>query len=212
MNPLIADFMHDVQQQHAATRYERHPVKLCEAFDIQYCLGPVSMANLGPPAMVVVRAEEFGSRRLFTVAHEVAHILMRRGGYHNRILREHASVPDMKRHIEKLADFAAGLLLMPEPDVQEARQLFGETPAAVLHLMRLSGASEGAAMRRWAWQDVTASRGVFVSEYNHISDTSTCNLRLPFNRWERVPEVALHHPEVSALSVGWRRVMGVVSW
>jgi len=208
VNPLIADFMHDVQQQHAATRYERHPIRLCEAFDMQYCLGPVRRANLRLPAMVVVRAEEFSSRRLFTVSHEVVHILMRRGGYHQRILRENASVPDTKRPIEKLADFTAGLLVMPEPDVREARQLFGETPAAVLYLMRLSGASEGAAMRRWAWQDVTARQGVFVSEYNHTSDTSTCNLRPPFNRWERVLQGALHHPEVSALSVGWRRVMG----
>ena len=212
MNPLIADFIDYVQNEHASTRYERHPAQLCEALDIEYCSGPCNMAHFGPPSMVVVRPEEFGSRLLFTVGHEVAHILMRRGGFHRRILRDHASVPNMKQHVEKLADFAAGLLVMPEPEVREARQLFGETPAAVLHLMSLSGASEAAAMRRWAWQDPTACRGVFVTQGNYISDLSACNMRLPVSRWERVPEVTLQHPEVAASSVGFGRVMGVVAW
>lgn len=212
MNPLIADYLAYVQYRHSKTGYERDPAKLCAKLGIQYNAGPCNMANYGPPPMIVVKYEEFGSRRLFTVAHEVAHILMRRGKFHGKILSQHASVYDMKRHTERLADFAAGLILMPEPDVLAARLLYRETPAAVLHLMKLSGASEAAAMRRWAWQDTEASRGVFVAEGNYISDLTACNMRLPVYRWQRVPEVALHHPEVAAMSLGGSRVMGVVSW
>lgn len=212
MNTLIADYMQYVQHRHRDLKYERDPIKACQGLGVNYSAGPRSASNFGPPAMIVVEYGVYGSRRLFTVAHELAHYFMHEGGFHPRILREHASVPDMKRHIEKLADFAAGLLLMPEPDVLEARQLFGETPGAVLHLMHLSGASEAAAMRRWAWQDITASRGVFVAQGNYISDLSACNMRLPVSRWQRVPEVALQHPEVAALSVGRGRLLGVLSW
>ena len=212
MNPLIADYMQFVKHRHLDLKYERDPIRACKALGINYSAGPRSSCNFGPPAMIVVEYGLFGSRRLFTVAHELAHFFMHEGGFHSRILRDHASVPNMKQHVEKLADFAAGLLLMPEPDVREARQLFGETPAAVLHLRSLSGASEAAAMRRWAWQDTSASRGVFVTQGNYISDLSACNMRLPVSRWQRVPEVTLQHPEVAASSVGYGRVMGVVAW
>lgn len=84
--------------------------------------------------------------------------------------------------------------------------------AAVLHLMRLSGASEAAAMRRWVWQDTAASRGVFVTQGNYISDLTACNMRLPFARWERLLVVTLRHPEIAASRVGYGRVMVVVSW
>lgn len=212
MNPLIADYLQYVQQRHADLKFERDPVKVCDALGIHYSAGPRSACNFGPPAMIVVEYGEFGSRRLFTVAHELGHFFMHEGKFHKQIVREHASVYSIKRHVEKLADFAGSLLLMPEFDVRAARREYGERPEAILHLMKLSGASEAAAMRRWAWQDMEASRGVFVTQGNYISDLTACNMRLPVSRWQRVPEVTLRHPEVAALSLGAGRLMGVVSW
>jgi hypothetical protein len=55
-------------------------------------------------------------------------------------------------------------------------------------------------------------RGAFVTHGNHISDLSAYDMRLPFWRLDRVPEVALHHPEVALVSLGRRQALGVVAW
>lgn len=214
LDRLIADTLDFVEGEHAKTEWERDPAKLCALWGIRYEVGPRNMARSREDDragdLITVTADSYGSRHLFTVAHEMAHILAKRGGYIRLIRHHHASVPDMRRHIELIINYAAGRLLMPATDLQEAWDLYRERPEAVLHLMSLSGASEAAAMRRWAWQDVSAYRAAFVAQGNYIQDVTACRARMPFRRHDRVPELHILHPDVTLTSLGSGRVMGTV--
>lgn len=213
MDPLIADLMAYIEDQHAATGFQRNPRRLCERLDIQYLAGPRHLARSGQGGdLIMVAPEDYQSRLLFTVAHEVAHVLMVRGGYRALIQHHHSSVPNMRAHLEKLANHGAGLLLMPSHDLVDARRRHGETPKAVLHLVERCGASEAAAMRRWVWQDVGQARAAFTVQGRYVDDVICCRARLPFVRWDRVPELPLTHPELSVLSLGAGRVLGTVAW
>lgn len=210
LDPILADYFDYVETEHAAVGYERRPRELCAALGIGYHVGPRSFALFHPEAeLIVVRHEDFGSRALFSVAHEIAHILAHRGGY-DRLIRHHHTGVEPRRHLERVINHAAGRLLMPEPEVYRVRRVFGETPEAILALATSSGASEGAAMRRWVWQDVNEYRAAFVAQGNYIEDASACRARLPFRRWERVPELQLADPALNLLYLGTGRVMATV--
>ena len=90
--------------------------------------------------------------------------------------------------------------------------MHGDKPQAILKLMELSGAGRMTAMLRWAEQDFDEHRGVFVADGSYIMATAAYGLRLPFRRFDRVPEVLLHSREVSGFSLGGRELMGTVAW
>ena len=210
MDPLLADYFDYVEAEHAAVDHERRPRELCSALNIGYHVGPRSFAVFHPAAeLIVVRSEDFGSRDLFSVAHEIAHVLAHRGGY-DRLIRHYHTGVDPRRHLEQIINHAAGRLLMPGPELHRVRRVYGETPEAVLALASSSGASAGAAMRRWAWQDVSEYRAAFIAQGNYIEDATACRARLPFRRRERVPELHLADPALSLLRLGAGRVMATV--
>lgn len=210
LDPILVDYFDYVESEHAAVCYERRPRELCAALGIGYHVGPRSFALFHPEAeLIVVRHEDFGSRELFSVAHEVAHILAHRGGY-DRLIRYYHTNVEPRRHLEQVINHAAGRLLIPAPELGRVRRVYGETPEAILALATSSGASQGAAMRRWAWQDVNEYRAAFVAQGNYIEDATACRARLPFRRWERVPELHLCDPALSLLQLGAGRVMATV--
>lgn len=213
LDPLIADLLACIEDTHAATDYERDPIRFCELQNIEYRLGPSNLARVGRyggPDIICVQSAQFGSRDLFTVSHEIAHIIAKREGY-IRLIRHHHLVRDMKRHIELLMNEAGARLLMPAPDLYSAAMTFGDKPGAIRHIAELSGASQMAAMRRWVRQDFGEARGAFEIQRGYIYDLVSYRARLPFRKWARVPEVALEHPELMLLSLGGGRVLGTVT-
>jgi len=210
MDDLIASYLHYVQAEHARTGYETNPHELCKKLDIKYVPGEHNLANAGPPSIVIINVDQYGSRRLFSSAHEIAHVLMARGGFKKRIKREHACLGlRMKSHIERIADYAAGTLLMPEPILREAWELYGDTPRAIVHVATVSGASMPAAMRRWVMQDLTASRAAFLVHGKYVRDLATCNISLPFERHERLPEPTIRHPGLRVIRYRPGRYVGM---
>ncbi|SMB89109.1 ImmA/IrrE family metallo-endopeptidase [Deinococcus hopiensis] len=214
MDLLISDLLDYIEEQHAATNYERDPVKLAEAWGIRYEVGPRYLARSRDYDMrndlICVTEEEYGSRHLFSVSHEFVHVLARRGGYIKLIRYYHASVPDMRKHIELIVNYGGGRLLMTAQDLYEATREFGDSPNVILRLMEVSGASEAAAMRRWSWQDIHEYRAAFTAQGNYIQDAVRCRARLPFKRGDRVPEIHIVHPDVNLVYLGDGRVMGTV--
>lgn len=209
--------MECIEDEHAQTNFTRDPLTFCQLQGIDYVIGPRSLARASRyqddgPDLIVVSPEGYGSRDLFTISHEIAHVIARREGYIKAIKRHHACVPNMRQHIEALMNHAAGLLLMPAPDLRAAYELFGETPRAIAHLAELSGASHGAAMRRWSWQDVAEARGAFLARERLILDVTACRMRMPFKRDDRVPEIHIAHPDISLLALPDGRLLGVVGW
>lgn len=116
----------------------------------------------------------------------------------------------MKRHIELLMNEGAGRLLMPLHDLEAATREHGDTPRAILHLAEVSGASLPVALRRWVRQDWNESRAAFEIEGNYVQDVTAWNARLPFWKWDRVPDVALEHPDLMLLGLGQGRVLGTL--
>ncbi|AFZ67539.1 ImmA/IrrE family metallo-endopeptidase [Deinococcus peraridilitoris] len=189
MDALIADFLNYVQTEHQRTGYETDPQALCRKLNIEYRIGGKNMAYGGDPAFIYVKRDENGPRRLFNSAHEIIHVLMARGGYKTLIQHEHACLgKKIKEHIEQLVNFGAAQLIMPHPLLTEAHRRFGDTPAAIIYLTTHSGASIEAAMRRWAWQDITERRAAFLTYGSYVHDITSCNYQLPFWLYDRIPE------------------------
>jgi len=209
---ITSDLLSYVIGELEKTDFERDPILLCEKLEVQRHSGPRHIAYSGEVDIILVKTEEFGSRLLFDIAHELSHVLIKRGGYDAAIRHYHSSVPNMKQHMEELANYIAGVILMPPHDVYDSQRSTGDSPLTIMKLAELSGASANAAMRRWATQDLSGRRGAFITEGNYIQDMTTCNLWLPFQRFDRVPEIALHHPEVNVLSLGEDRLLGTVAW
>ena len=213
LDPLTSDLFDCLHETHERIRFERDPLRFCQALDIQYVLGPSNMARVARwqsgPDLIVVRHEQHTSRDLFTIAHEAAHIIAKREGY-IRLIKRHHQAQDMKRHIELLMNEGAGRLLMPLPDLEAATREHGDTPRAILHLAEVSGASLPVALRRWVRQDWNESRAAFEIEGNYVQDVTAWNARLPFWKWDRVPDVALEHPDLMLLGLGQGRVLGTL--
>ena len=209
MNDRVAsllDFGADLQAKHD---YPRTPAAFARAVNIRLIPGTEDSSNAGPPAIITYNKRYGLNYRRFTLWHEIAHVLAHRGGY-DRLIRHYHTGVDPRRHLEQIINHAAGRLLMPGPELHRVRRVYGETPEAVLALASSSGASAGAAMRRWAWQDVSEYRAAFIAQGNYIEDATACRARLPFRRRERVPELHLADPALSLLRLGAGRVMATV--
>ena len=76
LDPLTSDLFDCLHETHERIRFERDPLRFCQALDIQYVLGPSNMARVARwqsgPDLIVVRHEQHTSRDLFTIAHEAA--------------------------------------------------------------------------------------------------------------------------------------------
>lgn len=214
LDPLTADLFDCFHETHERIGFERDPMRFCQQLDIQYVIGPANMARVSRwqsgPDLIVVRREQYTSADLFTIAHEAAHIIAKREGY-IRLIRKHHQVSDMRRHIELLMNEGGARLLMPAPDLELAAQEHGDSPRAILCLSDLSGASLPAALRRWVRQDWAEPRAAFEIHQNYVHDVAAWNARLPFWWGERVPEVALEHPDLMLLGLGRGRVLGTIA-
>ena len=77
--------------------------------------------------------------------------------------------------------------------------------------MTLSGTSEAAALRRWVRQDFCESRATAVFQYGYVADVVRWRARMGLRRWDRVPEVALEHPDLMLLRTGPGRILATVA-
>lgn len=144
--------------------------------------------------------------------HELAHVLLERSGIEAEVIRQAGSRAEAMPYIEGMCHHAAGLLQMPAPLLHEATRKYGSHAKAIVHLHQNSAASLPSAMRRWVYDDPAAHRAAFTTSGSYIADAVTCNVYLPFWKLDRVAEVTLAHPEVQAVSIGRRQLLGVVSW
>lgn len=214
LDPLTADLFDCFHETHERTGFERDPRRFCQLLDIRYVFGPSNMARVARwqsgPDLIVVRGEQYTSTDLFTIAHEAAHIIAKREGY-IRLIRKHHKVSNIKRHIELLMNEGGARLLMPQPDLEAAAREWGDRPQAILHLSDMSGASLPAALRRWVRQDWEEPRAAFEIQRQYVHDASSWNARLPFWTGDRVPEVALKHPDLMLLGLGKGHVLGTIT-
>ena len=211
MRTATFEFLKKLQATHAKHDYTPDPYELATREGIQIIKGRQNQASAGPPAVIILTEDRYMARRRFTMAHEFGHVEMQRLGLEDAIAAE-VDPDDADTHIEAVANFGAGLLLMPEPMVLEILKEHRRTPQAILALAKKGRVSLSAAMRRFVSFDLEAELAAFATSGSYIADTATCNRALPFYRYDRVPEVGLMLPDAALMAVTPCKVLGVVTW
>jgi Zn-dependent peptidase ImmA (M78 family)/DNA-binding XRE family transcriptional regulator len=73
-------------------------------------------------AFVLINSHDITiERQLFTLAHEIGHLILHRNEYHNALIEEGTKEQDKAR--ENVADFFAGHLLVPQAELERMYQL-----------------------------------------------------------------------------------------
>lgn len=190
VNDRLASLLDFGAELHAHHDYPATPVKFAQATGIRLIAGTEESANAGPPAIITYNAARGSHRRRFSLWHEMAHVLM---GWHGIDADFDVWPDEMEGQVarEQAANLLAGLLMVPRPAMREALDLYGPSPAAILHLQDRTGMSEGVCLRRFTLDDLEASRAAAVFLGSHVADVSAHNYPLPFWRGARVPEPAL---------------------
>ncbi len=208
----VSTFVTYLQETHERFGYETDFNRLAHQLGIIVLPGRYNSATAGPPGIITIQHAEFGARRSFTSQHELSHILMQRCGVEAELVRHFGDYDEAEPHIEALANYGAGLLLMPEPLYVQAVGLHGHTPEAILHLQQHSLASLQAALRRYVYAEPDERRAAFRTSGSYIADVAALNCTLPFWRWDRVPEPSMVLDEVEMLySPSGRTGLGVVT-
>ena len=211
MRDATRTFLSYIALEHARHSHQHDPWILAYDLGIRVIPGRQNRGSAGPPAVITLARDASRPRQRYTLHHEISHVLMQRADLENDILAE-VDEDDAENLLERVADHAASLLLMPAPLVERLVEQHGHAPVLIPELAREAQASLPAAMRRYVYADADAHRAAFVSSGSYIADAASCNYWLPFWLYDRVPEVTLAHPEVAALSLGHGKLLGVVSW
>jgi hypothetical protein len=212
MHDLALAFVTYVQQVHAHHNHVTDWRQLAAILGVLVKPGPFNSCLPGEPTIITLMPDSYTGRWSYKPMHELAHFLLRQSGIEAELIRQAGDLNAALPAIEALCHHAAGLLQMPAPLLAEATARHGQSGAAILHLQQGSRASLASAMRRWAHAEPDAHRGAFLTVGHYVTDAVSHNYRLPFWRLDRVPEVALRHPEVALVSLGKRQALGVVAW
>lgn len=116
---------------------------------------------------------------------------------------------DGERMREQAANLLAGMLMVPRPMLKKAMKKHGFSANALLELQELSGMSEAVCLRQLVHHDQEASRAAAVFIGSQVFDLTTNNYRVPFKRWERIPEPALHIEHANMQLVRKTRLIAV---
>lgn len=208
MDDRVASLLDFGAKLHAQYDHPGTPVKFAQATGIRLLAGEEESANAGPPAIITYDERRGLHRQRFSLWHEIAHVLM---GWHGIDADFDLWHGEQEAGLlrEQTANLLAGLLMVPRPAMREALELYGHTPGAILHLQDRTGMSEGVCIRRFALDDLEASRAAAVFIGSHVADVAAHNYRLPFWRYSRVPEPALLTQGGSMCLVRKTRVLAV---
>jgi hypothetical protein len=190
MHPLPAEYVHYLTRIHEQHGNETDFFHLARALGIRVLPGSSNAYFPGPTPTITLFAGIYSGRLAHQIGmHEVAHHLLRQGGYEREILRLHGTWPDAEDTIERVARLGAAYLLVPETMVKDARRLHGDTAQAVLHLHKHSVAPLRTVLRRWVHNDETASRAAWLMTNRIVSDLAAQNMALPFTYYDQLPYV-----------------------
>lgn len=208
MDERLADLMDYVAALQAEYDHPRTPVQFARAARIRLIPSDTDSANAGPPSVITYNARWGLSYRRFSLWHEIAHILMGRHGIDADFddLVTEASSEQLR---EQVANLVAGQLMVPRSVVTRAFERYGHTPAAILEMQELSGMSEAVCLRRFVFSDLETSRAAAVFVGPQVVDVSSNNYRIPFRRYDRVPEPALTVQHASLKTVRKTRLLAV---
>lgn len=212
MRDATATALAYARHQHALTGYEPDPERLCARWGIRVIPGRDNYATHGPPSIISQTPDHYAPRQRFTIFHEMSHVLIQRAGLEEAVKAE-VGEEDGEAHLELVVNHMAGLLLMPDPLVQDAVQRYGLTPEAVLEIQSAARASFAAASRRFVGANEDALTTVFLSGAAYVLDVASSD---PYNRlyrYDRLPDARAMFPDAALLTLPDRprpRTVGVI--
>jgi len=145
-------------------------------------------------AYIFLASSEWGVRRNYSFAHEIAHHLF--GSTDNdfrTVLHETflgASAETLRDHEEAFCHEAAALLIFPKPLLMHSIRTLGLTPQAVMHLAAARGASHSAALIRVV-SSFHFNLWGYVVNRQHTTEFSWTNTRYRAGKGTLIEK---HHP------------------
>lgn len=207
MDNQVASLLDYAARLHACHDHPASPTAFARALGIRLIPGLDDSSNGGPPAIITYDVRYGLNRRRFTLWHELAHVVMAWHGIDAEYEAEWGEAAHAP--LENLANLVAGLFMVPRPVMAQATERYGLTAGTVMHLAQVTKLSEAVCIRRFAFDDLNASRAAALFYGPYVADVATLNYRLPFERYSRVPEPGLIVPDASLRRVRGSRVIGV---
>lgn len=202
---LPAYFINEVKAHSMRGKYERNAFKLSEELGIRIRPGNRTSVIPGPPPTIILTPDLLGHRDSDHVRHEIAHVIMWWSGVEKALVEEYGSREAARPFIENLCHAAIGFLRAPQDLVDEGVRRYGVTARCVDFIRVQARMSPRAAMQRLVYDDPQKTRAGFTTSGKYIRDVATCNFRLPFWAYDRVPDVAVEFPQ-DEVKLSMRRV------
>lgn len=198
-------------REHARCGFITDPERLAAAWAVRIVPGSENRASSGPPSIITLCREHYAPRQRFTIHHELAHIAIQRSQLEDDIMAE-VDPDDAEHHLELVANHIAGMLVMPDPMVRAALQMFGQHPETIVTLQQIAQVSLGAAMRRFTAaqpEPLTA----FMTSGTFVQDVASSDPYNRLTRYQRLPDARAALPDAALLALpGEARLLGVVGW
>ncbi|WP_104992763.1 hypothetical protein [Deinococcus sp. NW-56] len=185
---IPAHFIREVKAYSKRAHYERNAFRLSEELGIRIRPGEYASVIPGPPPTIILTPELLARKDSDHVRHEVAHVIMWWSGVEKALIQEYGCAEAARPFVEALCHAAIGFLRAPQNLVDEGIRRYGVSARCVDWLCRQTRMSERAALNRLIYDDPAATRAGFIMSGNYVRDIATCNFRLPFWVYDRVPE------------------------
>lgn len=176
LHQIPGEFLKFIEKRHAELGHSTDYRELARKLGITVVAGESNQAvTQGDHRYIIIDEDQPENRSRFTGLHEIAHHLFEEAedGTIKGSLKEifYHGKQAAKAMEELLCDAAASLLLMPSHLLQEAINIHGYTPLASLFLVRKTGASVQAAMRRVIWQREVPTFGLLLRADGQVVDS-----------------------------------------
>lgn len=143
------------------------PHVIARALDLRVVSGPVAAINLEPPPTIHLPDYMKGFWRQHTLAHEIAHALLKWRGIDAELLAYYA--PECAySNIEALANHIAGLICFPKPFYDSTMKRFGFAPEAMIFMSRSLGAPLETAMSRAVYESESYNRAALLFRRGYV--------------------------------------------
>lgn len=192
---LPAYFIQEIKDYSAQAHYERNAFRLSELLGVRIRPGRYTSIIPGPPPTIILEPQLLGLRDSDHVRHELGHVIMWWSGVEKALVEEFGSTEAAKPYIESLCHAAVAFLRAPQNLVDEATRRFGVSASAAAWLREETRMTPYAAMQRLVYDDPAATRAGFVMSGNYVAEVAGCNFRLPFWRYDRVPDPSYVLPD-----------------
>lgn len=187
---LLADVHSMLEQMNWPT-----PAFLARALGLTVLSGPVAAINLEPPPTIHLPDHMQGFWRAHTLAHEIAHALLRWRDIDDELLAYYA--PECAySNLEALANHIAGLICFPQPFYQAALRRFDFSPDAMIFMAQSLDAPIQAAMARTVYESESYNRAALLFKRGYVCAYAS-TFWLEVQSWDYVPDPAARFPGIT---------------